>query len=434
MSKSPAPKKLNICLVSRHFPVLGRMDGPSHLRPIARGLAALGHRVTVLAGQDPFGRANLDLDGAKVYFLLEKKSQRLRKDHFQDLVKSKFLDLHSTTHFDIIHSIDDSAIKISRFRKNHKVAVAYDSNATSMGELFSIQGFEQETLLSVTRTLAALSYRFLKKYFGHDRELLKSADGMFVSNPRERTVLERYFLYPDDHIYSVPFGAELTDPTELNELDWAKKTGDLKERYKMPADCRVIVTSSDMREIGEVASVLSAFEQVAIKNQSARLLVLGNGPKMKQIERLSLMLALGSRVIFAGEVKPGEISTHIAMADIYISLSARSSGLEPSLIEAMSQKKIVIGSELSPLASIITHSVDGFLVRPADIPDITGLILDVFNSNADSQALNTMRLAAQTKISTLFDPQQMVNATLSAYRLILSKNRSYVRGVETNHE
>ena len=150
-------QRLNICLISQGFPVLGRIGGPAHLRPIAAGLAMRGHQVTVLTGHDPFGRRSMQLEGANVHFLLEGKSSRVRKDFFMNLVKSKFLDLHSAKPFDIIHSFDSGALKISRFRRNHRVAVAYEASATHMEELFSILGFEQETFSSVARTLIAVS-------------------------------------------------------------------------------------------------------------------------------------------------------------------------------------------------------------------------------------------------------------------------------------
>jgi glycosyltransferase involved in cell wall biosynthesis len=49
--------------------------------------------------------------------------------------------------------------------------------------------------------------------------------------------------------------------------------------------------------------------------------------------------ALGSKVMFTGAIKNIEIADYIEVANIYISLSSKTSGFELSLLEAMLQKK-----------------------------------------------------------------------------------------------
>ncbi len=95
-------------------------------------------------------------------------------------------------------------------------AMAYDVQATSMTDLFAIMGMGQETLGSILNTSFNVGVRFLSTYFGHDRRLLSTADGVFVASPRERLALERYYLYPDAKIHTVPYGIEVnaTRPSE----------------------------------------------------------------------------------------------------------------------------------------------------------------------------------------------------------------------------
>jgi 1,2-diacylglycerol 3-alpha-glucosyltransferase len=408
--RKPLPEHLNLCLVARHFPISGRAAGFSFLRLIARGLAARGHQVTVLSAENAQGRTEIDQDGVKIYFLMESRGARTRRDHFPELVRSKFIELHRAKPFHLVHSVDNSAIKISREKKIHHVAIAYDVAATQMSQLFSLLGMSQETLGSIIRSSLAVGYKFLSTFYGGDRQLLNTADGVFVASPRERITLERYYLYPDMRIYTVPYGIEIGDlaPRERSE--------ELRRSLGIPETAKVVATVTDMTEVGEVLNLLRAFEQVAIKKPSSRLIIVGYGPKFKEIEYEMLSLALGSKVIMTGAIKDADVPDYIALADMFVNLSSRTTGFEPSLLEAMAQKKVIIGSEVSPMATIVEHSQDGFLIRPADVAELTNLLLDIF---AGQLPVLEIGEAARKKVLDLFDPEKMVIETLGAYYAIL---------------
>jgi hypothetical protein len=373
-----------------------------------------GCEVVVLTGTDPLGRTQVDLNGVKVHFLLEGRSTRVSRDQFVALVEQKFSALHAERPFDLVHSIDHSAVGIARLRGMYRVAVAYDASSTHMSELFAILGFEQDNAWSVIKTLGRLVTRFVQTYFTFDRSLLATADGLFVNSPRERLTLERYYLYPDFKMHNVSYGVELA---ELGEPD---DPAPLREKLGLTSAAQVAVTESDMRDIGEMLSILQAFETISIRKPNARLLVIGDGPQMRRIEYETLMLALGSKVHFLGEVRPQDLPQCIALADVFVSLSARSTGFEPSLLEAMAQGKTVIGSELSSIASVIDNGINGHLVRPADVVELSQLILDSLQpEGAAVTAKLEMGRAAQTKVRELFNPGKMIDDTLEAYRRIL---------------
>lgn len=409
MAREPLPQQLNVCLVARNFPILGRATELGFLWLIARGLAQKGHRVTVLAAHNPLGKPEVEQDGVKVFFLNEGRRRNAR-DSFADLVKNKFVELHRERPFHILHSVDAAALKISRFKKYYRLAVAYDVEATQMSQIFAILGMGHETLGSLLKTAIAVGYKFLRTYYGGDRQLLKTADGVFVTSPQQRIVLERYYLYPDAKMHMVPYGIEIGD------LAPREKSDELRQKLGIPEMAKAVVTISDMIEIGEVRSVLLAFEQAVIKKPNSRLIIVGNGPRFSDIEYETLMLALGNKVIMTGAIKDADLPDYIALADVFVNLSSRTTGFEPSLIEAMAQKKVVIGSEVSPISTIVEHTQDGFLVRPADIGELATLFLDIFNGQLPTQEIGD---AARRKVLNLFDTEKMVIETINAYYAIL---------------
>jgi glycosyltransferase involved in cell wall biosynthesis len=123
-----------------------------------------------------------------------------------------------------------------------------------------------------------------------------------------------------------------------------------------------------------------------------------------------------------GPAKASEIPDYIALSDAFVNLSARTTGFEPSLLEAMAQKKVIIGSEASPISTIVEHSHDGFLIRPADAPELAALLLDIFNGHLPALEIGD---AARRKVLNLFDPEKMVIQTINAYYDILKSTGFY---------
>src|SRR3954470_15959085 len=101
-----AQEPLNICIVSRRFPLLNNSGEIGFLFPIARGLVRQGHKVTVLSWKNKSRLDYVEHHGVKAYFLGEGSS--LPIENFPELVWRKFQQLHRETPFDLVHSLDAS--------------------------------------------------------------------------------------------------------------------------------------------------------------------------------------------------------------------------------------------------------------------------------------------------------------------------------------
>lgn len=415
MKKVALPESLNICLVGTRFQILSRRSDHGFLWPIARGLARRGHQVTVLSTTSPVGRSEILRDGVRTFYL-EEGIRNQGKSYFPELALRKFQELNKEKPFHILHGLDNSAYKIARYKDEYKFAVAFDVEATQMSQIFSILGMGQGTVTSLLTTGIAVAYKFLTTFFGGDRKLLEKADGIFVTNPQQRLLLERYYLYPDYHTYTVPYGIEIGD------LSPKEKSIELRAALGLPENSHIAITISDMTELREIKNILLAFEKVAIKKPNAFLIIVGNGPLFKQIEFEILNFALGNRILMTGAQKAADILDYILLGDVFINLSARTTGFEPSMIEAMAQKKVIIGSEVSPIGHIIEDGVDGFLLRPADIDSLAQLMIEIFSGTISTQNIGEK---ARKKVVDLFDTQKMIGSILDAYQKILLNTRYY---------
>ncbi len=418
MARKALPEKLNICIVAYKFPILGLATDHGFLWPVARGLVKQGHSVTVLSWKNPQGQKEITQDGVKAYFLGEHSSKEHEPNsaQFPQLAFRKFEKLHKATPFHLIHSIDANGVEIARNKKQFGIAAAYDVEATELSQIFSILGYAQESVGSLVQTGIAVTYKFLTTFLGKDRKLLKTADGVFVTSPQQKLALERYYLHPDRKTYIVPYGIEIGD------LSPREKSEELRKKLGIPGNSHVVVTVTDMVELEELRTLLRAFEKLAVKKPASRLIIVGNGPLKKEIEYEMLMLALGNKVIFTGALNAMNLSEYIALADIFVNLSARTSGFEPSILEAMAQKKVIIGSEVSPLATVVEAGKDGFLLRPADTTALSELLVAVC---AEELPIQEIGERARNKVMNLFDMNKMLGQTLEAYQKTLINTGRY---------
>lgn len=406
-------KLLKICIISRRFQIQSRSSDHGFLWSIAKGLALLGHQVTVISYSSPMNQFKIERDQVTSYFLNDEGS-KYKRTSFEESVYQHFLELHKPQAFDLVHSLDSSGIKIAKSKKALKLAFAFDVEATQMSQIFAILGMRQETLSGLLTTAFALLYKFLTTYWGGDREVLKYADGIFVTHPQQRIMLERYYLYPDFHIYSVPYGIEVGDLTPK------EKSLELKKSLNLPETSHIAVTISDMTDYIELKNILMAFEKVATKKPNSYMIIVGNGPLYGKIEYLVLSLALGNRVILTGALKNTEVLDYIVISDTYVNLSSRSTGFEPTQIEAMAQKKVIIGSEVSPISNVVEDGVDGFLIRPADTESLSNLLIEIFSGSLPSEEIGEK---ARQKVLEMFDTQKMILTVNNSYQKIIQNKR-----------
>lgn len=409
IKRTPIPEKLHICMIAQKFPILGMAGAHSFLWPIAKKMVSLGHSVSVISWKNSQSKTYIDQDGVRAYFLghiYEKADLK----NFAELCHKQFAQLHKIQSFDIVHSIDKTGLLIAQNKKTYQTPVVFDIEATAISQYLFLMSLSQDNVPSFIKIHFNLIYRFVTNFFKYDKKLLNQASAVFVSSPLQKDILERYFLYPDYHTYLVPYGVDVQD------FSLQEKSPILQQKLLIPKQAKILLAISNMSELTGIQSLLKAFVKVAIKKSSTRLIIIGSGPNYKNIQRLILDLALGNHVILLGQVPNLELMDYIALSDIFISLTPHSSGFDPNLINAMVQRKIIIGADINPISSLIQNNVNGFLTKPSDINTLSKHLL---NSVFDTQSTLELRQKAQSTVHKLFNLNTMAKQTLKAYNSIL---------------
>jgi hypothetical protein len=418
MARLTFPDKLNIAIIAPKFPIIGQTSVHGFMWPILRKLAQKGHNITVFTWESSLGEATIVQDGVTLQFLSDRSKIKNIKE-FPNLAYDLFIKEHEKKPFHLMHSLTSDGLPIARRKKQLKLATAFDVQATNMAQLFSFMGMSEETATSKILYGLHISYTFLTNYFKKDKKILSVADGMFVTSAQQKTILERYYLYPMTKIHTIPYSLDLTDLSER------QKSETLRKKLNIALNCKVALVISDMTEKFEMIHILRAFQKVAVKKPNTKLIVVGTGPYFKPIEFEMLNLALGSKVIFVGSVPTYEVPDYIDLADVYVNLSSRSVGFESNTFEAMAQQKVIIGSEVSSLANIIENTKDGFLIRPADTGALCELMIDIFSQDGNYHQVGEQ---ARQKVLSLFDLKKLVEQTENAYMETLIATQWYKKG------
>lgn len=118
--------------------------------------------------------------------------------------------------------------------------------------------------------------------------------------------------------------------------------------------------------------LIEAFSNLVHKYPDWDLVILGEGSLRAMLERQVRELSLESRILLPG--RTGNINEWYESADLYV-MSSRTEGFGNTLVEAMAYGLPVVSFDCDTgPRNIIRHEVDGLLVRPGDLAELTAAL------------------------------------------------------------
>jgi phosphatidylinositol alpha-mannosyltransferase len=121
--------------------------------------------------------------------------------------------------------------------------------------------------------------------------------------------------------------------------------------------------------------MLGAYGRVKKEFPQCRLIVVSPpGRLCKRYERIAAMRGL-SDVIFAGYVSDEDLPRYYNTADIFCAPATGWESFGMVLLEAMATGKPIVASDIPGYAGLISHGVEGLLVKPRDEKALAGAIL-----------------------------------------------------------
>lgn len=188
---------------------------------------------------------------------------------------------------------------------------------------------------------------------------------------------------------------------------------------------RVVYTGRLVREQKRAEDVIAIAKELARRNISYEMVIIGDGEMLSPMINLAGELTLEGTIRFLGKQPNRVILKFLETCDILLLPSAYE-GLSVSMLEAMSRSVVPIVSSIrSGVPDIITHGQNGLIAPIADIQCFADHIERLANNPDDLQRLGSYA-AATIQENYLVD--HMIDRYIELFEKVISKQTVRVLG------
>lgn len=359
------------------------------LTTLADGLRQLGHEVRVLAPAN--GRKSFRKGGD--YFLRSVPALYYPGERLTLLLWDPLLDDLISWKPDIVHfhtegPIGRLAIKIALESKAPLVITTHTDFAGFAFGRFS-------DCLPVQALCKALG----KLYYPHARAIIVPSE-----KSRSFVWLQDY----SDRVTVIPNGIRLE--RFQRPLSGQERTEMLRKYGLTDNGCILVMVARVSRE-KNIIEILRYFPSLLQVLPGAQLLIAGDGPDRKRLEKHCLRNGLSECVCFAGKVHPDDVYRCYALGDVYVSASTfETQGM--TYVEAMACGLPMVCRKDRCLKGLLENGRNGFVYETEqEFTDSVSKIL------TDRQLKNSMGAEALEKVKDYSD-KSYVDRTAALYKKV----------------
>jgi glycosyltransferase involved in cell wall biosynthesis len=196
---------------------------------------------------------------------------------------------------------------------------------------------------------------------------------------------------------------------------------ELSSRYGLdPGEHRVFGIVARLSEEKGHRLLIEALHRLRDTVPQARLLVVGDGPLLAEVEAQVRMLRLEGRVIFTGTQR--DIPAHLALIDVFVLSSTRES-FPLAAREAMAAGRAVIAPRIGGCPEVVEDGVTGFLFEAGNVDDLA----DKMRRAIDGAVYPRQGAEARKRVERLFSRREWVAGDEAVY-LRFARRRTASQG------
>ncbi|HEY3379267.1 MAG TPA: glycosyltransferase [Armatimonadota bacterium] len=189
---------------------------------------------------------------------------------------------------------------------------------------------------------------------------------------------------------------------------------EIRGHYQVPPEALVIGALARLTPQKGIDLLLAAAEEFLPDFPDARVMIWGDGPERRALQRLARRLRV-KRVAFYGEAS--EPWRAYAVMNIFCAPSRWEAG-PYAVLEAMACGLPVVASDVPGHADYLEHGESGLLV-PADLPGpLDGALRSLLRDTDEREALGE---AARRRVAHHFTLERMVAETAAVYRALVPR-------------
>jgi glycosyltransferase involved in cell wall biosynthesis len=238
----------------------------------------------------------------------------------------------------------------------------------------------------------------LERFLNHLTDVL-----VCVSDSDKKLVL-KYKTIPENKIVVIKNGIDVKEFQIEEELirDKKKELG-LEDNF-------IITTIGRLHPQKDFSTILKATKLVLAKIKNVKLLIVGDGPLKKPLEKETRKLGLEKCVNFLGARE--DIPVLINLSDIIV-LSTNWEGLPLVPLEAGACKKPIVASNVEGVREVVIDGKTGFLFKKNSPKDLAKKIVKLFESEKLRKGMGE---EAFNLVSQNFNKERMVKEYKNLYQ------------------
>ncbi len=240
------------------------------------------------------------------------------------------------------------------------------------------------------------------------RSSARSADRILVNSHRVFEKCQQMEGISSEKMTVIQNGVEV----EKFNYFCAKKA---KRSIGLKEDFIVIGVIANLRPVKGLPLFFKAASLVTRKVPQAFFVLVGRGPQEKELKSLVQELGIRDRVLFLPI--SGDIQKVIAAFDVAVQPSL-SESFSNVWLEYMASGKPIVASRVGDAEKIIDHGQNGLLVKPNNLEELTGAILELCLDQEKAMAMGRL---AQEKVSVNWSMDKIMKEYQFFYEDLIQK-------------
>ena len=351
-----------------------------------------GHDVYLFTtGKKTFYDANTHIYRIHGLFLKQLYGYRLVSP-----LRCKIYKFIKNLHLDVIHINTEYGVGLIGIHsaKKFKIPIAYTYHTNLDDYTYYV------TKGILDKQAKKLLSKILKKYCSDVDELI--VPSVATKERLQKIGVKKYFNV-------VPTGFDFS---RFDNIIEPEKFAEIKKTLQISDENKILLCLGRLAKEKSFDVIISNFKAFLdrTKKFNYKLLIVGDGPARKSLDKLVDKYHLTSNVIFVGKVPLERVQYYYQLADVYLNASTtETQGL--TYMEAMASNLIVLSKTANYLNDIIIDGVSGFYFESnKDFFDKLNIIMNLSKEEADK-----IRKVAKDKIS-IYSSEKFYENIMKVYK------------------